>query len=369
MQTVDPDELKAAARRLVEAFGADAGTAETVAASLVGADLAGHSSHGVVGVPYYADIVTEGRIDPAAEPTTESAGPFQQVVGDAAFGQLTGRRAVDLLLETVGECGVGVVGIRDSGHLGRIGEWAQLVTEAGYLFAAWVNLQGGAQRTAPHGSSDRRLGTNPLTFAIPTFDALPFDLIYDGATSQVAHGKIIEREGSGETLPETWTITDSGNPVEIAEDFENHIGALLPLGGREIGYKGFDLAVMTELFAAIVGDGPVSTEPDQNWAGNGGAFLAIDPNLFTSREAIESRVAALAEYIRSADTIDEDDEILLPGELGYRTARRNREEGLPIEVAVANDLRNLAADLDIEKVLPTPLRADPGTPTSDERST
>ncbi|QHS18121.1 Ldh family oxidoreductase [haloarchaeon 3A1-DGR] len=358
MPTVDPNELEELARRSIEGYGADPEIAATVAKSLVAADLVGHSSHGVVRVPYYADIVAEGGIDPTAEPTVESAGPFHQVVGGAAFGQLTGRQAIELLLETTEERGVGVVGIRDSGHLGRIGEWADRVTEEGYLFASWVNLQGGAQRIAPHGSADRRLGTNPLTFAVPTFDALPFDLLLDGATSQVAHGKIIEREGSGERLPEAWTITDSGGPVETAEDFENYVGALLPLGGRETGYKGFGLATIAELFAAIVGDGPVSTEPDQNWAGNGGAFIAIDPEQFTTREAIETRVTALAEHIRSADTIDDEDEIVLPGEPEYRTAHRHRQEGLPVEEAVADDLRQLAAELDIESSVPTALRAD-----------
>lgn len=355
MSTVDAAELESFARTALAAVGAPPATAATVASSLVDADLAGHSSHGVVRVPYYADLADEGAIDPAADPIVEPAGPFHQVVGGAAFGQRTGQRAVDLLVETTRERGVAAVGVSDSGHIGRIGEWAEHVAGEGLVFASWVNLQGGAQRISPHGSADRRLGTNPLTFAVPAFDALPFDIVYDGATSQVAHGKILERDGSGDHLPAAWTVSASGDPVERAAAFEAGMGALLPLGGRETGYKGFGLATMAELFAAVVGDGPVSTEPEQDWVGNGAAFLAIDPAVFTTREAVASRVAALAEHIRSAEPIG-DEPVLLPGEREYETRRRRVDGGIPVSAAVAEALRDSAATTGTEDSLPEPLR-------------
>lgn len=356
MPTVDADILESFSRRSLEAYGAPPETAAAVAQSLVAADLVGHTSHGIVRVPYYADIVAEGAIDPTATPSVEFQGEFAQIVGGAAPGQLTGRKAVELLSESTAERGVGVVGIRDSGHLGRIGEWAEHITDQGFLFASWVNLQGGSQRIAPPGSADRRLGTNPITFGVPTFDTLPFDLVYDGATSQVAHGNIIEREGSGESLPDAWTITKDGGTVDSAVDFENGVGGLLPLGGRETGYKGFGLATMAELFAAIIGDGPVASEACQQWVGNGGAFIAIDPTIFTTVAAVEERVADLATHIRSAERIDDETDVLLPGEPEFRTRRRRREEGIPVAESVADDLRILADRLGIESSLPGALR-------------
>lgn len=356
MLTVDPDSLESFARAAIEASGATTEIAEIVARSLVSSDLVGHSSHGVVRLPYYADQIAAGTVDPTAMPSVEQTGLFHQIDGSGAFGQVTGRRAVELLLETTNEHGVGVVGIRNSGHLGRIGEWADQIADEGLLFSSWVNLQGGAQRIAPPGTADRRLGTNPITFAVPTFDALDFNLLYDGATSQVAHGKIIERDGSGETLPPAWTITESGEPVEYAADFEDQVGALLPLGGTESGHKGFGLAIMAELFASLVGDGPVSTEESQDWAGNGAAFLAIDPSVFTTREAITTRVEALVKYLRSAEPITDDEEVILPGEPEHRTARERRDQGIPIEDAVADNLETVATDRDVEDVLPPAFR-------------
>jgi len=356
MPTVDADALESFARDALAARGVPEATAAAVATSLVDADLVGHTSHGVVRIPWYLEGVAEGAIDPDAEPTVESAGPFSQVVGGAAFGQLTGRRAVESLVEVTAERGVAAVGISDSGHIGRIGEWAERVANEGYLFASWVNLQGGSQRIAPHGAAERRLGTNPLTFAVPAFGALPFDPVYDGATSQVAHGKIVERDGTGEDIPPEWTITESGDPVERAADFEDGAGALLPLGGRAHGYKGFGLATMAELFAAVVGDGPVASEPEQDWIGNGAAFVAIDPGVFTTPEAVATRVEALAAHIRSAKPVDDgsvgDDPVLLPGEKEYETRQHRQREGIPVSDTVAGNLRDVAADLGIEASLP-----------------
>jgi uncharacterized oxidoreductase len=351
MPTVDADALESFASDALAARGVPGETATAVAASLVDADLVGHTSHGVVRIPWYLDGVANGDIDPHAEPTVESAGPFDRVVGGAAFGQLTGRRAVESLVETTAERGVAAVGIRDSGHIGRIGEWAERVAARGYLFASWVNLQGGSQRIAPHGTADRRLGTNPLTFAVPAFGALPFDPVYDGATSQVAHGKVAERDGTGEVLPGAWTITGSGDPVERAADFEDGAGALLPLGGRSQGYKGFGLATMAELFAAVVGDGPVSTEPEQEWRGNGGAFIAVDPGVFTTPEAVGTRVEALAAHVRSAEPVG-DEPVLLPGQKEHETRQRREREGVPVSETVAGDLYDLAVELGVEASLP-----------------
>ncbi len=355
MPTVAADALESFARDALTARGVPDDTAGAVAESLVDADLAGHTSHGVVRIPWYADAVRTGEIKPDAEPTVEPAGACHQVAGGAAFGQLVGRRAVETLVDATADRGIAAVGVRDSGHLGRIGEWAERVAAEGYLFASWLNLQGGAQRIAPHGTADRRLGTNPITFGVPAFGALPFDPVYDGATSQVAHGKVIERDGSGERLPGAWTVTRSGDPVERAADFEAGDGALLPLGGRETGYKGFGLATMAELFAAVVGNGPVATEPDQEWRGNGAAFLAVDPAVFTTPDTVATRVQALAEHVRSADPID-DERVLLPGQKEHETRERRLEQGVPVSETVTGALGDLASELGTDVTLPAALR-------------
>lgn len=232
-----------------------------------------------------------------------------------------GRELVKLLLAK-GADGQGVVGVRNATHLGRIGEWAERVADEGLLFAAFVNTGGIAQTVAPPGSADRKLATNPIAFRIPTYGALPFSFVVDFATSQVAHGKITKRATSGEALPTAWTTTADGTPVRDAEAFEYGAGALLPLGGRASGHKGFGLAVVAKLFAGLLGDASVAGSEDPGGL-NAATFISIDPMAFTTETRAADRLETLVTHLRDADQHGDvpvgdaamGDELLLPGEV------------------------------------------------------
>ena len=59
-----------------------------------------------------------------------------------------------------------MIGLRNCGHLGRLGDWAEMAAEAGQVSLHFLNTSG-AQRVAPFGGSDRRLSTNPLAIGVP----------------------------------------------------------------------------------------------------------------------------------------------------------------------------------------------------------
>lgn len=350
---VEPERLTAAATSLLAAEGAPESTAAAVAESLVGADLRGHGSHGVLRLPYYADLVEAGVIDPTASPAVERATPaLASIDGRNAYGQVVGREAVARLTERAGETGVAAVGLRRATHLGRVGEWAERTAAAGYCFASFVNSGGGGHTVAPAGSADRRLSTNPLTFAVPTFDALDHDLVLDLATSQVAHGKLRERAATGEPAPPGWTTDDAGEPVTDAAAFEAGAGALLPLGGRTAGYKGTGLAVIAELFAGIAGAAPVAGAVEPGQSNNAALFLAVDPLAFTDRAGVCDRVAALAAHLREADyatgpgpgAAATGERYRLPGAVEHETCARRREEGIPLDDRIVERLRGLGAE-------------------------
>lgn len=350
------EQLEPFVTRLFTAAGVSEAHARQVAESLVAADLRGHTSHGVLRVPLYLDRIASGDLNPNAEPaieweTTTAAG----IDGHSTFGQVVGRVAVDTLTERA-ENGVGVVGLRDAAHLGRVGEWAERIADRGLLFAAFVNTGGAAQTVAPPGSADRRLSTNPIAFGVPTFDALPFPLVLDMATSQVAHGKIRERAADEKPLPPEWTTTADGSPERDADAFEAGAGALLPLGGRAAGYKGFGLAVVSELFAGLVGNAPVAGQHTPDHPENAAAFVAVDPLRFTTRDDATARITALADYLDSAESREEipvgigakGDEALLPGEAEYRELAVRREEGVHVPTRIVDALREVATEFDVE---------------------
>lgn len=360
----DPEMLERFATDLVAAMGASADHAAQVAESLVGADLAGHNSHGIRRIPSYAQFARGERediftIDTDAKPAVVREGPaYAQVDGGFAFGQVVGRLATAVLMEKVEETGIAVVGIRDATHLGRIGEWTGEVAEAGYLATAFVNGQGGAL-VAPAGSAQRRYGTNPHSYGIPTADVLPFPIVLDIATSQVAHGKMGEFAATGAPLPSEWTVTEDGGSLSDGAAFEEGQGAILPLGGRTAGYKGFGLAMVAELLASVVGDGLAVSQSDYI-RGNAACFVAIDPALFTSREALADRVESLAEFIRTTEYSEHvspgdaayGDRAMLPGEPEYLTAKSRRERGVPIPDADVEALCEVADEHGIPGAIP-----------------
>lgn len=355
---VDPDRLESVAASLVAATGAPDRTADAVAASLVAADLRGHGSHGVIRVPLYAAKAAAGAVDPTATPAVEhDGGATVRLDGRDAFGQVVGREMVATLGERAAEHGVAAVGVRDATHLGRIGEWAERTTAAGLCFAGFVNSQGGGYNVAPAGSADRLLSTNPVCFGVPTFDALEFDVVLDTATSQVAHGKVREKAWVGQEIPEGWAVDADGDPYTDAEAFEAGAdGAQLPLGGAVSGYKGTGLAVISELFAGIFGDGLVAGERDADYSNNAALFLAVDPLRFTSRAAVERRVRALSKHLSGANydagpspgAAAWGDRFVLPGRPEHETAAQNRAEGVPLDEEVAGRLRRLAAEYGVE---------------------
>ena len=350
MPRVDADVLETFTLDLLGALGMPSDSARAVSASLVEADVRGHRSHGVRLVPTkYADEIDTGRIDPVARPNVQlDDGGLAVVDGDWAFGHLVGRTAVDVAVEKAGTHGVSVTGLKHTSHIGRIGEWAERTTDAGCAFLAYV-CNPGNNWVAPAGSGQRRFSTNPIAMGIPTYDALEFPLVLDFATSQVAYGKVRKHVAEDEPLPEGWVVNRAGetvtDPREIAgtDDW-----ALLPLGGRTAGYKGFGLAVMSELLATHVTDSTTSGAAEVTW-GNHAVFVVMDLERFTTRERIVERTAEIAAYVRETDfsaglgpgSAARGDRTLLPGEAEHLMSQRRRAEGVPVsteDVAALTDL-------------------------------
>lgn len=363
MDRIDPDALGEFAAALLEAAGARRRDAEQVAASLVASDLRGHNTHGTFRVPWYIDGFREmDWIDPDGEPTVVTETDVTAVIdANRIFGQVAGRVAIDTAIEKATRAGVGIVGVRDATHLGRIGEWAERAADAGCLATFQVATQGGSTTVAPAGSADRIWSTNPMAWGLPTFDALAFPIVLDMATSQVAHGKIRTRAKAGEPIPEGWTVTETGEPARDAVAFEEEAaGALMPLGGRTAGYKGFGLALMSELFSSFIGDGFVSGQQDLPRSQNIAAMHVIDPTAFTTEAAMVERIESLTDLVRSASYSEDipvgvgakDGRGLLPGEPEHRYYVDRVENGIPLEAETREALRTLAVAFDLEDAIP-----------------
>ena len=257
-----------------------------------------------------------------------------------AFGQLTGDAATSIAIENAGSHGISACGIRNGSHLGRLGEWAEQASSQGMVFLAFTNTGGGAKNVAPFGGYERKLSTNPVAFGIPTFSVLPFNIIVDFATSQISGSVIREHNRTSVPLNDEWTITDSGEAVADPQLFMQGMGALLPLGGRVTGHKGYGLSIVAELLGGLAG-GLVVGQEEPDWFSNAAMFIVIDPTRFLPIEDFEERIAAIATQLR-------DDKVRLPGEGSHQQNRQSVARGPDIPDYVLTSLGRLAEELGID---------------------
>lgn len=358
MARIDARALESFAATVIQAFGSPPDIADAVAESLVAADVRGHGSHGVRRLAtLYAGMIDDDELDPTVTPTIERDGPTAaRIDGHHGWGHFTGRRAADLAIEKARESTVATVGVRNGAHMGRIGEFAERAAQDGIILVAFINPGGAGKMAAVPGTTDRNISVNPYAIGIPTFDALPFPIVFDAATGQVAHGKIMKRALAGDSLPEGWAIDDDGTPLTDAEAFEDGAGAILPHGGSMFGYKGAGLSLSLELLGGLIGANPVQGEDAPYRVNNGAALVAIDPEWFLDREQCRARVEALASHLRSLEYDPElipgpgkrSDHPLLPGEPEYELRRDREENGIPLDDGAIANLNGVADEYGIE---------------------
>ena len=237
------------------AAGSEPGEAEIVASHLVEASVVGHDSHGVIRISKYVDWLRDGlvRANRHARIVTDR-GALIVVEGDFGFGQVIGREAMDIAARRAASHGMATLAIRNSGHLGRIGAWPEMLTEHGLASIHFVNTSGFGILVAPFGGSDRRLSANPIAAGAPVRGGRP--IILDIATSVIAEGKIQVARNKGEQLPPGLVLDGRGQPTTDPEDFyKKPPGAILPFGG----HKGSGMSFFCEILAGALTGGARAT--------------------------------------------------------------------------------------------------------------
>ena len=230
MKTYTEASLTRLAATVLEAGGCSADEAATVGRYLASANLMGHDSHGVLRVPQYIAQLREGSIR-ANQSVTVVADHAAVVVldGNLGFGQTVAEQATRRGIARAREFGIAMVGLRNAGHVGRVGDWAELAAADGLASLHFVNTLAGTA-VAPYGGREGRLSTNPICCGVPVEGAPP--IIADMTTSAVAAGKLMVARNAGRRVPEGWIIDRDGEPTTDPADFFDG-GALLSAAGHK----------------------------------------------------------------------------------------------------------------------------------------
>ncbi|MDA1015887.1 MAG: Ldh family oxidoreductase [Planctomycetota bacterium] len=346
MPVVQHAELFKFAESLLLAGGALDHEAEVVARSLVGANLRGHDSHGVMRIPFYLGRVKEGILQPGSELRVERETPSVLVCdGGWGFGQVLSRDLMTRLIAKAGETGVACGTLRQSAHIGRLGEYAEMATEQNMAAMICANTHGAAQRVAPVGGKRPRLGTNPLCVGMPGGTHGPF--ILDFGTSATAEGKVRVKKIAGEKVPAGWLLDSEGNPTTDPNDlYADPPGTILPMGGEQ-AYKGFGLSFMIEMLCGALSGGQCAYSNPPPPTGNCAYFLVMSPASFAGMPHLSQEVAALEDYVRGVPRVDGVDGITLPGDPERNVLAQRTVDGITLDDGNWKALTDLATELGV----------------------
>jgi uncharacterized oxidoreductase len=323
MRTVAADRLVRLVAAIMSAGGSAADEAKTIARRLVDSNLVGHDSHGVIRVGKYLDWARDGWLKPNATPTVVTeADAFAIVDGNRGYGQVIGEFAARLGIEKAARSGIAMIGLRNCGHLGRVGDWAEMAAAAGQVSLHFLNTSG-AQRVAPFGGRDRRLSTNPIAIGVPVAGGEP--VILDVTTSTVAEGKLMVAMNRGEHVPEGWIIDRDGHPTTDPKDFYDG-GALLTVGA----HKGSGLSIVTDLLAGAISTGR-SSDPDDPVLRNNMLSIYIAPSVYDPDGGVLREARRFIDWVKASPPADPDQPVLAPGEVERRTRAARLASGIALD--------------------------------------
>ena len=344
MTRIAASDLEVLARDLMQAAGALESEAEVIARHLIGANLAGHDSHGVINIAMYIDQMKKGHIVPDAEfEVIEESATTTVIDGHWGFGFSVSERAMEMALDKARIHRLAATTVRRQGHIGRVADYPLMAAEAGMIGLMTADSGRTAKSVAPFGGRTPRLGTNPICIAMPSNLEGPFFL--DISTAAAAGGKLSVAASRGETVPEGWVIDAAGNP-SISSLAVKQGGALLPLGGSE-GHKGYGLAAMVEILSGILTGLGFGVDPSGRH--NDGVFMAVfDVSAFRPLDDFKTEVTEFAEYLRATPTAAGVEQVYYPGEIEYVRSKNNLVEGIEIASATYDELRDLADELGVE---------------------
>lgn len=315
---------------VVRATGSEAAETRIVAEHLVGANLAGHDSHGVGMLSPYMENFHKGLLVPNTAPTTiRDDGPFLQFDGGKGYGQRVAADAMAAAVERCRETGITVMTLRNAHHIGRVGTYGEMALAAGLISLHFVNVTDHRELVVPHRGREARFGTNPVCIAMPTSDpAAP--VLLDMATSKVAMGKLRVAHNAGETVAEGLAVDATGEPTtDPGTVFDDPPGSLLPFAE----HKGYGLCLMAELLAGTLSAGGTLQPGNQRLGGiiNTMTVFIVDPARLGDVDWIQSEVEAMVAFAKDSKPSDPDLPVLAPGEPERMRRIEHKRNGIALD--------------------------------------
>jgi L-2-hydroxycarboxylate dehydrogenase (NAD+) len=328
---------------------------------LLQADKFGFDSHGVNRLkPIYLDRIKDGILNPLTRIEIIKDGPTTAVIdGHNGMGHVIGFNSMKLAIEKAKKFGMGMVAVRNSTHYGFAGYYPLMAVKENMIGITGTNAR---PSIAPTFGIENMLGTNPLTFGMPSDEPFPF--LLDCATSITQRGKVELYAREGKDLPKGWVIDENGesktNSEEVLKDLIAGKAALTPLGGigeETAGYKGYGYATVVEILSAALQQGAFMKMLLGTQDGKkvpypiGHFFIVIDVSAFTDQESFKKTTGDILRELRASRKMPGMKRIYTAGEKEYFTWMDRKDKGVPFNDQLLEEFRGLCKTYNLNEYL------------------
>lgn len=335
-----------------EKMGVPTEEARLCADVLLESDRRGIESHGCNRFkPIYIDRIKSGILNPVTKIDILKETPTTAVLdANDGMGMVASKKAMDMCIEKAHKYGMGMVAVRNSSHYGIAGYWTGLAAKENMIGISGTNAR---PSVAPTFGVENMLGTNPLTFSMPTDEPFPFTL--DCATSVIQNGKIEYYARINHDTPKGLVISREGEELtdsaEILKKIRSQQAALAPLGGfgeTTGGYKGYGYSTVVEILSAALQSGLFLKALDgKDEEGKirpyhlGHFFIAIDTEAFMGAEAFKKTCGDILRDLRGSEKAPGQERIYTAGEKEYDVWMYRKDKGVPVTEAVQKEFIGL----------------------------
>ncbi|WP_342706090.1 Ldh family oxidoreductase [Burkholderia arboris] len=345
--TVQAEGLTEFGTAILETLGVPRQDAHLLADSLVTAELWGHSSHGMLRLPWYVERLRTGVMTAVTAPERVLDGGAVSILdGRHGIGQVLTATAVQLGIERARQYGISAVGVRNSNHFGTAAYFTRESAKAGCVAFLATNA---SPAMAPWGGREKSVGTNPWSIAAP--GGRRGVAVMDIANTAVARGKIYLAAERGVPIPDNWAADEQGVPTTDASQAIH--GLILPMAG----HKGYVISFMMDVLAGVLtgshfGSNVVGPYDATKPSGCGHLLITIDIKSMMPVGEFEHRMETLIDEIKDVPKAHGVEEIFFPGELEDRNTEKLRETGITLADNTWQSMIKLAEETDTQLPLP-----------------
>lgn len=337
---------------LIDAFkgyGVPEDDAKICADVLLESDRRGIESHGCNRFkPIYIDRIVNGTLLPETKMDIVKDTPTT-VVMDAnnGMGMVASYHMMEMLIEKAAKCGMAGGAVYNSTHYGIAGYWTTMAEKADMIGITGTNAR---PSVAPTWGVEPMMGTNPLTFTMPTDEEFPFN--FDCATSTIQNGKIEFYARSGKPTPEGLVVTKDGGTMsdsaKILTEMRAGNCALLSVGGlgeATGGYKGYGFTTIVEILSAALAGGPYLKDlsgkaPDgsSQMYRLGHFFFVINPEFFMGLDTFKKTAGGICRGLRDSQKAPGAERIYTAGEKEWLAWQERKDKGVPVGETIQKEI-------------------------------